>query len=127
MTLTLALPSAVEESLTREAVRQGVPLDTYALRVLESTPCHSLEAIELSPHCKRGEMMPRDEISRSRKTICSRLSMRIACLTGRCFHPNSRGCHGESRGVAGCRTVGTGDKSQTFRRATWPVRHGCNR
>lgn len=35
MTLTLALPAAVEESLTREAVRQGVPLDTYVLRVLE--------------------------------------------------------------------------------------------
>ena len=35
MTLTLALPPAVEESLTREAVRQGVPLDIYALRVLE--------------------------------------------------------------------------------------------
>ena len=35
MTLTLALPPAVEESLTREAVREGLPLDAYALRVLE--------------------------------------------------------------------------------------------
>jgi hypothetical protein len=35
MTLTLTLPPAVEESLTREAVHQGVPLDTYVLRVLE--------------------------------------------------------------------------------------------
>lgn len=35
MTLTLALPADVEESLTREAVRQGIPLDAYALRVLE--------------------------------------------------------------------------------------------
>ncbi|HUG67187.1 MAG TPA: transposase, partial [Pirellulaceae bacterium] len=35
MTLTLALPPAVEVSLMREAVRQGVPMDIYALRVLE--------------------------------------------------------------------------------------------
>ena len=35
MTLTLALPTAVEEGLTREAFRLGIPLDTYVLRVLE--------------------------------------------------------------------------------------------
>lgn len=35
MTITLALPPAVEESLTREALRHGMPLDIYALRVLE--------------------------------------------------------------------------------------------
>ena len=35
MTLTLALPPAVEASLTREADRKGVPLAAYALRVLE--------------------------------------------------------------------------------------------
>ena len=35
MTLTLALPPAVVESLTREAVRQGIPLDIYVVRVLE--------------------------------------------------------------------------------------------
>jgi len=35
MTLTLSLSPTVEESLMREAVRQGVPLDAYALRVLE--------------------------------------------------------------------------------------------
>ncbi len=101
MTLTLKLPPAVEESLTREAVLQGVPLDTYALRVLSNTPCHRLEASERSPHFKRGAMMPRDETTRNRTTICSRLSMRIACLTGRCFRQSSRGCHGESRGAGG--------------------------
>ena len=35
MTLTLVLHPAVEESLTREARRQGVPLGAYALQVLE--------------------------------------------------------------------------------------------
>ncbi len=35
MTLTLSLSPAVEECLMREAVRQGIPLDTYTLRVLE--------------------------------------------------------------------------------------------
>jgi len=35
MTLTLALPHDVEESLLREAARIGVPLDAYALRILE--------------------------------------------------------------------------------------------
>ncbi len=35
MTLTLALPHDIEESLLREAARIGVPLDAYALRILE--------------------------------------------------------------------------------------------
>jgi len=35
MTLTLTLPSAVEEGLMREAVRESLTLDAYALRVLE--------------------------------------------------------------------------------------------
>ena len=35
MTLTLTLPPDVEESLTREAARQSLPLAAFALRVLE--------------------------------------------------------------------------------------------
>ena len=35
MTLTLALPSVVEETLAREAELEGLALDAYALRVLE--------------------------------------------------------------------------------------------
>ena len=35
MTLTLALPHDIEESLLREAARMGVPSDEYAMRILE--------------------------------------------------------------------------------------------
>ena len=35
MTLTLALSPAIEECLTREALREGLPRDAYAARVLE--------------------------------------------------------------------------------------------
>lgn len=35
MTLTLALSPGIEEGLTREALREGLPLDGYAVRVLE--------------------------------------------------------------------------------------------
>ena len=40
MTLTLTLSPNVEERLMREAVRQGIALDSYALRVLEQ---HALQ------------------------------------------------------------------------------------
>ena len=35
MTLTLALPQFIEDGLLRDAARMGLPLDAYALQILE--------------------------------------------------------------------------------------------
>jgi hypothetical protein len=48
MTLTLSLPPELEQRLTEEAQRQGMPTDEYALRLLEE---------HLPPKDRRAELV----------------------------------------------------------------------
>ena len=62
MTLTLSLPHDVEESLLREAARVGVPLDAYALRILEQhlTPTARQSQAIAALQAWRDEAVERD-------------------------------------------------------------------
>lgn len=64
MTLTLALPHNVEESLLREAARMGVPSDEYALRILEQhlTPTSRQSQAIAALQTWRDEAEQRDRV-----------------------------------------------------------------
>lgn len=64
MTLTLALPHDVEESLLREAARLGVPVDAYALRILKQhvTPTARQSQAVAALQAWRDEAVERDHL-----------------------------------------------------------------
>ena len=85
MTLTLELSPDLEIRLVQEAAVQGMPIENYALSVLEQSRPAAFDARSWLPNCKRGSRPVRRN---SRTMTCCNNSTRIARRIVGCIRPS---------------------------------------
>ena len=85
MTLTLELSPSLETRLAQEASLQGLPVEKYAVRVLELSRPISIRREDLAAELQRGLMPVRR--NRPTTTCCNNLT-RIEPRIARCIRPS---------------------------------------